>query len=105
NEKPVMACPKDIVVPTDAGVCSAVVTFQVDASDNCPGVSVVATPPSGTAFPRGTTQVMATATDASGNTASCSFNVTVLDREPPKIVCPAPVTVNTDAGKCSASGV
>jgi len=32
--------------------------------------------------------VSCTATDASGNTSSCSFTVTVNDLEPPVIICP-----------------
>ncbi|WP_418889085.1 HYR domain-containing protein [Paracrocinitomix mangrovi] len=42
-------------------------------------------------------------TDASGNTASCSFNVTVTDNEAPTIACPANITVNTDPGLCGAT--
>jgi len=57
----------------------------VTANDNCPGVTVVSSPPSGFAFPIGVTTVNATATDASGNTSSCSFTVTVGDNEPPVI--------------------
>ncbi|MFN8396639.1 MAG: hypothetical protein U0176_18585 [Bacteroidia bacterium] len=43
------------------------------------------------------------ATDASGNTTSCSFNVIVADAEAPVINCPATLTVNSDPGNCSAS--
>jgi len=57
---------------------SAVVTYVVPtASDNCSGATVVCSPPSGSTFQEGTTNVNCTATDASGNTASCSFAVTV----------------------------
>jgi hypothetical protein len=47
------------------------------AGDNCPGTTASAVPPSGFFFPNGTTLATATAVDASGNTATCSFNVTV----------------------------
>jgi hypothetical protein len=57
------------------------------ASDNCSGVQVEASIPSGTFFPVGTTSVTLTATDAAGNTATCSFNVTVEDAEAPVAVC------------------
>jgi HYR domain/SdrD B-like domain/PA14 domain/Thrombospondin type 3 repeat len=40
--------------------------------------SIVCDPPSGSAFPVGTTEVTCTATDSSGNSATCSFNITVL---------------------------
>jgi hypothetical protein len=39
---------------------------------------ITSVPASGTIFPFGTTEVDSTATDASGNQASCSFTVTVL---------------------------
>ena len=89
---PVISCPGDIAVSSDLGQCSAVVTFTVTAADNCSGITVTANPPSGSTFPKGTTTVTATATDAAGNTASCSFTVTVIDTQPPAIVCPSNVT-------------
>jgi hypothetical protein len=46
-------------------------------------INVVCNPPSGSVFPVGTTTVTCTATDAAGNIASCSFNVTVNDTECP----------------------
>jgi hypothetical protein len=39
----------------------------------------VCSPASGSTFPVGTTTVTCTATDASGNTATCSFTVSVFD--------------------------
>lgn len=77
TQPPTIACPADIVLPTDPGQCSAVVTFAVRTSDNCTDVTVTSEPPSGAAFPIGNTTVTCTATDAAGNVAECSFNVTV----------------------------
>src|SRR5690606_3728439 len=57
------------------------------ASDNCPGTQVEASISSGSFFPIGTTPVTLTATDAAGNIASCTFNVTVNDTEAPVAVC------------------
>jgi len=42
-------------------------------------VTVVCNPPSGSCFPLGVTTVTCTATDASGNTATCSFTITVFN--------------------------
>jgi hypothetical protein len=50
-------------------------------------VTVVCNPPSGSTFPKGTTTVVCTATDAAGNTNTCSFDVTVEDREAPVGAC------------------
>lgn len=87
TEDPEITCPADITVGNSPNDCGAVVNYNVMATDNCPGVGVVVNPLSGHYFPVGTTQVDATATDAAGNTAECSFNVTVEDREPPKLEC------------------
>jgi hypothetical protein len=46
-------------------------------TDNCPDVSVTATPPSGSLFPVGDTTVTVTATDSAGNTATATFSVHV----------------------------
>ncbi|HKQ08911.1 MAG TPA: ExeM/NucH family extracellular endonuclease [Blastocatellia bacterium] len=57
---------------------SQTVTYATPAiSDNCPGATVACVPPSGSVFATGTTSVTCTATDASGNTATCSFAVRV----------------------------
>ena len=54
------------------------VTFTVTAEDDLdPSPSVMCVPPSGSFFPRGTTLVTCTATDAAGNESTCEFPVTV----------------------------
>jgi hypothetical protein len=53
-------------------------TFTVTATDEEDyAPSLVCVPPSGSHFPRGTTLVTCTATDFSGNQATCRFPVTV----------------------------
>jgi subtilisin-like proprotein convertase family protein len=99
TQAPTVTCPANITTTTGLGQCSRMVTFTVTASDNCPGVTVVSSPPSGTVFPKGTTTVTATATDASGNTAMCSFTVTVLDMQLPFITCPPNQTVSVPIGQ------
>src|SRR5207249_2044169 len=69
---------------------------------NCPGVGVICAPPSGSTFPKGTNTVNCTATDASGNTAGCSFAVVVRDLEPPAITCSTNIVTQTDLTQCSA---
>src|ERR1039458_1269089 len=66
---------------------------------NCSVCSLTNNQTSG-CFPAGTTSVIWTATDCSGNTATCSQNVTVHDNEPPVITCGGNVSVNSDPGKC-----
>src|SRR5439155_24055343 len=55
--------------------------------------------------PVGTNAVIWTATDIHGNSGTCTQQVIVVDNQAPTISCPADVTVNTDAGLCTASGV
>jgi hypothetical protein len=76
---PVISCPANIVVtlPPNTSAISVPVSFNPTASDSCGTASVTTSHASGAHFPVGTTVVNATATDASGNTSSCSFNVTV----------------------------
>ena len=57
---------------------------------------------SGSVFPVGTTTLSYTATDASGNSSSCSFDIIVKDNEKPVIACAADQTQVADAGVCSA---
>jgi uncharacterized repeat protein (TIGR01451 family) len=78
TEKPSLTCPvnQTVTVTSEAGTP---VSYAVqNVTDNCPGVSLVCSPPSGSTFPVGTTTVTCTATDASGNSSACSFTVTVL---------------------------
>ncbi|HEY3028293.1 MAG TPA: DNA/RNA non-specific endonuclease, partial [Pyrinomonadaceae bacterium] len=99
---PTISCPANIVTVTDPGQCSAVVNFTPTATDNCSDVTIVSNPPSGSVFPKGTTTVTSTATDAAGNSSSCSFTVTVNDTEKPIITCPANIVTSNDPGQCSA---
>jgi len=80
TQPPVITCPCNLtaVTPTPGDPCT-VVNFTTTASDNCPGVVVVCNPPSGSCFPVGVTTVTCTATDASGNTATCTFTISVFN--------------------------
>lgn len=78
NEPPIIVCPMDVVVPATFCSAGAVVTFPPPTvSDNCPMVSYTCSHVSGSVFPCGTTLVTCTATDMSGLTSICTFNVTV----------------------------
>jgi hypothetical protein len=61
----------------------AVATYSAQASDNCGPAPTTCVPPSGSNFPLGQTPVSCSATDSSGNSASCGFSVTVRDTTPP----------------------
>lgn len=80
NTAPVISCPASITLePTCPSGAIATYTTPV-GTDNCPGATTTLTAglASGSVFPMGTTAVTHAVTDASTNTASCSFTVTVI---------------------------
>jgi hypothetical protein len=81
TQAPTLACPASLVTNTvRAGDATVAVSFATPAAaDNCPGVSVTCMPPSGAQFPRGTTTVTCTASDAANNKTNCAFTVRVFD--------------------------
>jgi hypothetical protein len=80
-QAPLISCPVNLLTNTiNAGEMTALVNFAApQVSDNCPGSVVICAPLSGTPFPRGTTTVTCTATDAANNRTSCSFTIQVFD--------------------------
>ncbi|MBR9920910.1 MAG: HYR domain-containing protein [Bacteroidetes bacterium] len=104
NEDPMLMCPGNITVNNDPGMCDALVNYMVTFSDNCPGATLMQTAglPSGVDFPIGITTNTYEAMDASGNTASCSFDITVNDNELPTITCPADIFTTVDPGTCES---
>jgi hypothetical protein len=84
-------CPANIgPIAMDPGTCGAVITWDViTASDNCDGsTTVFQFPPnplgSGSTFPAGVTSFNYLTLDVLGNSASCTFTVTVSpDAEAP----------------------
>lgn len=103
NVAPTITCPSNITQNVDIGTCSAYVTWTLPiVTDNCLGTpTVVRTNTPGITFDDathgtvavGTTTITYTATDASGNSQSCSFDITVTDNILPTITCPSGQTV------------
>ncbi|QIE59135.1 HYR domain-containing protein [Rasiella rasia] len=104
---PEIFCPADITENSDPGVCGGQVNFlgvAIDDEDGNISGDIVSTPfESGDVFPVGTTTVTLSVTDSDGNSAMCTFDVTVLDNEAPTITCPADITQTNDAGVCGAN--
>jgi hypothetical protein len=80
---PSLSCPADVVAECSSGGAT-VELGAASATDNCGGTSVSSSHASG-AFPLGSTLVMHTAKDFSGNTATCSHTVTVADTQAPTV--------------------
>jgi hypothetical protein len=100
---PVITCPADLTRPAMRGTNVAVVTFTVVFTDNERGATLACVPPSGSTFPLGSTAVNCTARDVAGNTASCSFNVIIVDNEPPVLDMPPTLIASNDVGQCAAT--
>ncbi len=98
---PTINCPEDITVYNDLGQCGAYVTYPAATATGTPAPEITYSHASGSFFPVGTTTVMCTATNECG-TASCSFDVRVVDNEPPVITAPEPISVVNDPGYCGA---
>ena len=106
NEDPIITCPANISQNVDVGVCGAIVTYSAPVgTDNCVGASTVQTVglASGSTFLVGVTTNTFEVTDASGNTVTCSFTVTITDDEDPTIVnLPSNIFINNDLDSCDA---
>ena len=106
TQPPVIMCPDDVSVGNnedgrrlspagDRMNLTNVEVGQPTATDNCTPDALITitndfngTDDASGQYPLGTTVVCWTATDLSGNTASCCMNVTVFDNTPPEIKCP-----------------
>ncbi len=92
TQAPVVTCPANISVTALPTECTALVNYATPTTSDLPctgPVTLVQTAglPSGSAFPVGLTTNVFLATDASGNTATCSFTVTVNDYPAPPLGC------------------
>jgi hypothetical protein len=105
SEAPTITAPANATADTGPGAASCGTTVALGTpvtADNCAGVTVTRSP-SGDTFAVGTTEVVWTATDAAGNTATATQQVTVNDNTVPTITAPANKTLYTGAGAASCS--
>jgi hypothetical protein len=86
----VLNCSSNITV-TATGTGGTVVFYNLTASGGCSLPNITAYPPSGSAFPVGSTTVFTTASDTCGNSTNCSFVVTVV-RPPIVLNCSSNIT-------------
>ena len=114
NIVPTISCPANVTVTAPPPSCQMqVLTIgPPTVADNCGTYTLTWTKTgtttgtgvgdvNGTTFNGGVTTVTYTVTDAAGNSASCSFTVTVNDQVPPTIItCPPNVVENSLATLC-----
>lgn len=114
---PDISCPRFPTVNTNPGLCyftgtypSAVATDSCDSNPTIvcslitPTSSILITPT--TQYPKGVNTITCYARDACGNQSkNCTFQLTVVDKEAPKITCPLSISVLgviNSAGQCKA---
>src|SRR6056297_3301406 len=82
DEAPIIACPDDLTINLDPGECRIAVSFIEDFIDeNCAIDTVISTPPSGSFFEIGVTDVTFVVIDEAGLSDTCSFEITVNEFE------------------------
>ncbi len=80
SEDPVVTCPADLTEIVNPGDLFTIPDYSgaTTATDNCnPAPTITQDPVAGTMVGVGVTVITMTATDAAGNDASCTFNLTV----------------------------
>lgn len=94
---PVITCPGPVTVSCISQI-PAINVASVIATDNCGGTVTVTWVSDNitntTCMHRFTLTRVYRATDACGNSATCSQIITVNDQIPPTLTCPAPITVS-----------
>jgi len=96
---PFIACPpNDTVTLPPGGDCTFQYFYAIASSDNEPGDTLVqlAGLESGEGFPLGSTVNVFQAIDAAGNTASCSFTLTVQNYAGP-LTCKNDISISLDS--------
>lgn len=95
---PIVTCPTAQTINNGAS-CYAILpdlTGLAIVSDNCSGfITLSQIPAPGVALSSGNNTITITATDAAGNTASCSTSYTILENVNPTITCPSDISTCT----------
>ena len=120
NIPPVISCPADIAENAADNACTReIIVPDPVYSDNCTvtvltwtmtGATTASSPGSGInligtyTFNSGLTTVTYTVRDAAGNSASCSFTVSITDNTPPVIAgCPVDIVVYTGENRMTCN--
>lgn len=99
NDPPSITCPANQNVFFDSQ-CRYILpdyTSMATTSDNCDPSPVLSQSPAAGSFIFSTTTITLTSTDASGNSATCTFDVIPSDNTPPTATCPGTQTDFFDA--------
>ncbi len=83
TQAPSITCPAPTVAECVSGGAASSVLGAASATDGCSAVTVVS--PAAASYPLGTATLSYSATDTSGNEASCSTTLTVADTQAPTV--------------------
>lgn len=99
-EPPEISCLPDTILTTDSGACGAIFVIVPDMDDNCGQMEYFSDPAVGTFLEVGNHAIIGWATDQFGNVDSCQFNLSIIDNEPPVMICPEDIVISNDSGNC-----
>lgn len=104
NEAPSIICPGNIGPLMVSDSCELSVDFDLpQTSDNCPDQLTLDGPNPGIKLPLGANMLVFTVVDNAGNSAQCSFTVTIEGSGLPQLTnCPDNITQNSSANQCGA---
>ncbi|XP_071951453.1 sushi, von Willebrand factor type A, EGF and pentraxin domain-containing protein 1-like isoform X2 [Antedon mediterranea] len=94
---PILYCPPSQTFPTNQDEADGLATWQAPlvADNSFEVLTASCDHTSGRSISIGSLKVNCQATDSSGNTGTCSFNVTIIDTQAPDIQCPSDIELNT----------
>jgi gliding motility-associated-like protein len=104
NVPPVLNnCPAPLTIAAVNNECNqTVILASPTATDDCIGLSSLVSSHPSINYTSGTTVVIYTATDFSGNTSTCSVSITITDNVAPQLFsCPANIVVAAPGNQCS----
>lgn len=105
KEAPTITCPSNNVLTTSLNKATAPAAYAspvtFDAVDS--NVVVDCSVKVGDLLSLGQTSISCAARDASANTASCGFTLTVVDQQPPSVTCPNTISSTTDFRRAYAT--
>jgi hypothetical protein len=99
---PTITCPKDVVIPGDVNCEVVYAGPPASAVDNCDSrPKITSVPPLPATFKGvGSHAIVYTATDASGNSSTCTQTVAIIDVTPPVITCPPDTAIAPEGSEC-----
>lgn len=101
---PTIQCPPNDTIVLGVGKCDTAFNYTVEASDDQPNFILIQLSglASGSSFPVGTFVNSYLVTDLAGNTATCSFSITVVEAGGPTLFCQDLIEVELGQN-CAAS--